>query len=537
MTKLHIKVAIFLLILTINYGSSTPPTKEKSSLISDGLDQTAGEFPLLELDLPTTTVTCEPIYGFLPCTMKLWGHLFLLVFYECLLFLSEKFISDGSILFFEMFGTHLFGARLFHIIRMFPRAILVLVSGVSASGEATQTMAEISMSLLAGSTIMMLTLIWGSVIAFGSYDLSETSSSNPENANTSIPSNANTKKPFSLTGHGVRTDTKARRSAIIMLMSMIPFLILALSKLVTSATAIRLAVLISLIITLSLLFSYCVSQTNLLHTLLSPNGSPDKHEIKEFFARIDKNCDSIISSAELRAFICEIQIEEFDLDKEDIEKKIMEELDDSEDSTINETEFISGLSIWLKKANNDENYHAQEENRLFQRRPKKRSTDKSWWNYTKAAFLITLGTTAIVLITNPLIQTLVNFSNSVHIPSFVVSYVVIPFALSVRLAFRAITSARYKIENALSQTISQIYGAVFMNNVVGLVMFLAIVYLRDISWGMTDEVLVVLIICTAMGLFATFTTKIHFWTSILVLLLYPISLLLLYVLTYGFVWS
>ena len=124
MTKLQFTVAILLLILTINYGSSRSII-EKSSLISDGMDQTS-KSSLLELDLPTTTVTCEPTYGFLPCTTKLWGQLFLLVVYEYLLSLSEQYISNGSNLFFQMFGTGIFGASLFHILGMFPKIILVL---------------------------------------------------------------------------------------------------------------------------------------------------------------------------------------------------------------------------------------------------------------------------------------------------------------------------------------------------------------------------------------------------------------------------
>ncbi|XVE88153.1 hypothetical protein DITRI_Ditri19aG0045300 [Diplodiscus trichospermus] len=260
MTKLHFTVAILLLILTINYGSSRP-IDEKSSLISDGMDQ-ASEFSLRELDFRTTTsMTCEPIYGFLPCTTKLWGQLFLLVVYQYLLFLSEKFILDGSILFFKMFGTRILGGHTFHILRMFPRVILVLVSGVTASEEATRTMATISMSLLAGSTILMLTLIWGCVMIRGNYDLSDTSS-NPNNANILTSSDAKKKKPFSLTGYGVRTDSKTREKAIIMLMSMIPFLILGISKLVTSATARRFVVLISLIIALALLLGNCIHESD-----------------------------------------------------------------------------------------------------------------------------------------------------------------------------------------------------------------------------------------------------------------------------------
>lgn len=125
MTKLQFTVAILLLILTINYGSSRS-IKEKSSLISDVMDQTRTS-SLRELRFPTTTtVTCEPTYGFLPCTTEVWGQLFMLVVYEYLLSLSEQYITSGSNLFFKMFGTGIFGASLFHILGMFPQLILVL---------------------------------------------------------------------------------------------------------------------------------------------------------------------------------------------------------------------------------------------------------------------------------------------------------------------------------------------------------------------------------------------------------------------------
>ncbi|XP_022715795.1 sodium/calcium exchanger NCL2-like [Durio zibethinus] len=573
MTKMQFTVAILLLILTINYGSSRS-IKEKSSLVSDGMGQTS-KSSVLELDLSTTTVTCEPTYGFLPCTTKVWGQLFLLVVYEYLLSLSEQFITSGSNLFFQMFGTGIFGASLFHILGIFPQIILVLVSGISASEETIQTMAKISMGLLAGSTIMMLTLIWGSVIAFGRYDLSDTSSSsnssNPDNADTSISSNAKSNKPFSLTGYGVRTDTETKNSAIIMLLSMVPFLILQLAKILRT----RVVVLISLIAMLALLLSYCIYQVfepwiqerrfeylmrkhiprNLLYKLLSPNGRADELEIKKLFQRIDKNNNSRISSTELRAFMLGIQIEEVGLDEEDFETKVMEQFGISDDSNINETDFVRGVSNWLNKEYNDANDRAAGEGRVFHFRAKKnnkekqsllpakkgnevrKGSDKPWWNYTKAAFLITLGTAITVLLADPLMTSVVEFSTSVNIPSFLVSYVVIPLALSVRQALEAITSAGQKTEKAVSLTFSELYGAVFMNNASGLVIFLGLVYIRDISWDVSAEVLVVLLICTAIGLLATFSNKIQLWTCILVYLLYPISLLLVYVLTNVLGWS
>ncbi|KAL4290128.1 hypothetical protein GQ457_14G009480 [Hibiscus cannabinus] len=551
MKKLQFTAAILLLILTISSGSGRSVIEEVG-LVSDGMDRTT-ESLLLEFRLPTTTtVTCEPTYGFLPCTTKLWGQLFLLVVYEYLLSLSKQFISGGSDLFFQMFGTGIFGASLFNVLGIFPQVILVLVNGVSASEETAQTNGTISMAILAGSTIMMLTLIWGSVIAFGSYDLSNTGTSSSPNAK-----NKNN-KPFSLTaGYGVRTDAETKYSATIMLLSVLPFLILQLAIIPSSAAATRAMVLISLLSSFGLLVSYCSYQVfepwiqnrrleylmrkyierNLLDRLVSPNGRPDEREIKRLFHKIDKNNNSYISSTELRAFILGLRIDEIGLDEQDFENKIMEEFDTSGDSNIKETEFIRGISAWLNKANNDVQDHLpQAERRLFRIRAKGKN-NQPWWNYIEAAFLVTLGTTATIMLSKPLVAALVGFSTSANVPSFLVSYVVVPLALHFRQGLKAISSARQKTEKAASLTFSEVYGAVFMNNVMGLGSFLVPIYIRDTSWGVSAEVVVVLLICTIMGVLATFRTKFQFWTCVLVYLLYPMSLLLLYVLTNVLGWS
>jgi hypothetical protein len=70
-------------------------------------------------------------------------------------------------------------------------ACLFEVTGVTATTDTIETMAAMGMGLLAGSTIMTLSLIWGSVVAFGSYDLSQPSTTSSDVQN---------KTPFSLTG-------------------------------------------------------------------------------------------------------------------------------------------------------------------------------------------------------------------------------------------------------------------------------------------------------------------------------------------------
>ncbi|KAK4858859.1 hypothetical protein QYF36_023071 [Acer negundo] len=537
---------VFLLVLIMIYhGSSSSRTHY--NLISDGMVQATIKSPIQELedDLGATSVTCEPIYGFLPCTTELWGQLFLVVVYEYLLSLSEQYISSGSNLFFEMFGTGIFGASLFHVLAIFPQLLLVLVSGVSGDSETVETIATMGMALLAGSTIFSLTITWGSVVAFGNYDLSLSQ----DTSSTSSNSDTNKNKPFTLTGYGVKTDAETKYTARIMLVSMIPFLLLQLAKVIHSSTGTRVIVLVSLIITLVFLITYWTYQIfepwiqnrrldyllnkhvqkKLLRSLLTSDNKPNISLIEVLFRKIDKNKDTYISNDELRALILGIQIEG-GLDEDDFDAKVMEVFDNSSDSHINENEFVTGLTGWLTN-----------QQKFFHRNSKKTSEGskkkESWWNYVKAGFLVSLGTAVTVLLTQPLMESLQELSTAVNIPSFFVSYVVIPLALSSRQALKTVTSARQKTENAVSLTFSEIYGGVFMNNMMGLVIFLTLVYIRNISWDVSAEVLIVLIICTAMGVFASFSTKFPFWTSIVAYLLYPISLLLLYIFTEVLGWS
>ena len=99
----------------------------------------------------------------------------------------------------------------------------------------------------------------------------------------------------------------------------------------------------------------------------------------------------------------------------------------------------------------------EEEIRLLAQKKESKGTDRAWLNYIKAAFLLILGTAITVLLAQPLMQTLQEFSTAVNIPSFLVSYVVIPLALNYRQTLRAITSSRQKTENAISLTFSEVY--------------------------------------------------------------------------------
>lgn len=76
----------------------------------------------------------------------------------------------------------------------------------------------------------------------------------------------------------------------------------------------------------------------------------------------------------------------------------------------------------------------------------------------------------------------------------------------------------------------QIYGTAFMNNILGLAVLLCLIYFRSITWSFSTEIVMVLAVSTVMGCLASFTTVFPVWTAILAYLLYPFSLILVYLL-------
>ncbi|XP_017222088.1 sodium/calcium exchanger NCL1-like [Daucus carota subsp. sativus] len=498
-------------------------------------------------------VTCEPAYGFLPCTTELPGLIFLIVVYQYLLSLGQKYVSDGSDLFFKTYGPGSFGDSLFHLIGTIPQVALIIVSRLSGNAQAQ---AGIGISILAGGAVTNLTLTWGIAAVLASYKFSDA----PATIDGSVP----LKKPPGLTGSGVLTDVDTSITARIMLISVVPLLILQLTNVVGSSSGSHLIVLITLIVTLLLLFSYSLYQIfqpwiqerrfkyltqkfvkDKLQVLLTNKGEPNIELIKQIFQGIDHNNDHVISPAELRTLIIGIKLEDDGFVRGDYADKVREAFDINNDTNINEDEFVNGLSQFLldaqKPGNQNDlkvpNASTEENQSLLVQGTSTTSVEDPWKNYLNAAYLILLGITISVLLAKPLIQSVVGVATAAKIPSFFIPYVVIPLTLASRSAGRTIASAKLKTPESISLLLSQIYGSVFMSNLISLTTFLTVVYIRDIPVAATAEFLVAIVICTVMGVFASFRTAFPLWTSYLVILMYPTSLVTLYVLTSVLGWS
>ncbi|CBI20223.3 unnamed protein product, partial [Vitis vinifera] len=489
------------------------------------------------------------------------------------MFLAATYLSSGSELLLEILGPGLVGGLIVPILGALPDAILILVSGLSGSTETAQSQVSVGMGLLAGSTVILLTIMWGSCVIVGKCDLQD-----------SVAKDLQDTKGFSLTGSGVSTDIWTSYAAIIMVISVIPFIIVQLPQVLHSTSARRLAVLIALIVSLILLITYCLYQVfqpwiqkrrlayakhkhvisgllkhlrmHTLGKLLTEEGEPNEEIIRKLFHSIDENHDGNLSKAELRPLIVGIQFEEIDLDRNEAVDKVMSDFDTSNDQFVDEGEFVKGISRWITEAKRYEGsgpdagpnsssildaFHRgtkREHNRLegYQSDEVVEAVENPKWITFKAVMMLLLGTLIAAVFADPLVDAVDNFSDATSIPTFFISFIALPLATSSE-AVSAIIFASRKKRRTTSLTFSVLYGAVTMNNVLCLSVFLALVYVRGLTWDFSSEVLVILIVCVVMGVFASFRTTFPLWTSFVALLLYPFSLALVYVLDYVLGWS
>lgn len=75
----------------------------------------------------------------------------------------------------------------------------------------------------------------------------------------------------------------------------------------------------------------------------------------------------------------------------------------------------------------------------------------------------------------------------------------------------------------------QLYHGVFMNNVLGFSVLLTVIYFRGLTWDFSGELLAVLMVCIIVGATTSFRSKFTLWSSFIAYLLYPLSLIFVYV--------
>ncbi|GKD72537.1 sodium/calcium exchanger NCL2-like protein [Tanacetum coccineum] len=261
--------------------------------------------------------------------------------------------------------------------------------------------------------------------------------------------------------------------------------------------------------------------------LLKEDGTQDESAIDSFFERIDSNEDESITPAELKNFIMREEIL-VDVEIADI---IMRHLDVDGDGGIDKYEFKAGVKKLLNSRNLHK--HSQESNgvndRYHRAEAKAKAVEK-----IKAITLLFVGIFILMALAEPLVESVRKFSESVDIEPFYVSFILVPLATNARTAMAAILAAKQKRHHTTSLTFSEIYHKVFMNNILGFLVLVSVIYFRGLKWHFSAEILVLIIVCIIMGLLASLRSKFPNWTLLISFPLYPLSLVVVYLVNDAF---
>ncbi|XP_054815685.1 sodium/calcium exchanger NCL2-like [Prosopis cineraria] len=681
-----------------------------NELVSDGVDDDDevqhNKTYLLSKGIESEPIyqECKQMYGFLPCSNNIFGHLFLILVYEYLLFHGESYLADGGQQIFKILGPGIFGASAFHILSALPESLILLVSGLLSSKEIAQEYAFTGVGLLAGSSILLLTVVWGTCVIIGAQQFNrDLNLRNFDDSNS-----ASTRLETFLTGHGITTDLETSYTARIMIFSVIPLIIMQIPSLFQFSSGPRsVTLIIALIITaifLLLYFTYQIFepwiqkrrleyvkrnhllvqilrhvekstleriltkhgspnvsairrlfremdqdgdsvvtpsevkqillksksnersinemeiedmmrvfdlnaddnritkdefvsgfikwleqtkfalnkqymsrkslkelyqvfepwienkrreqetkryviseilwhiQNDLVINLLTEDGKPDELAIRGLFDKIDSNKDNCISGSELRKLLTDINVAKSSIDVEEAASKFIEELDSDSDHVISEEEFISGLKKWLSSSSpspallsdsesqEDMVKMWEETNMVVEENQSKAVVDKSVWAWLKAIMYVVVGIAILSGLAEPLVESVRKFSDSAGINAFFISFILVPLATNAKIAISAIKEASHQKSRTTSLSISEIYGGVFMNNVLGFFAISVLIYARGITWEFSAEALVVALVCLVAGLAASFNSSFPIWSSFCAYLLYPFSLVLVFIL-------
>ncbi|MCD9645059.1 hypothetical protein HAX54_033712 [Datura stramonium] len=286
--------------------------------------------------------------------------------------------------------------------------------------------------------------------------------------------------------------------------------------------------------------------------LVKDDGSPNIERIKEIFHQYNFDGNNAITKPELEELIGSVKFGEVEINRDDYVKKVLRDFDRDGNDMIDENEFVHGMTKWLNEAIS-----------VTKCPDKKRAIDEydkiKWsevdkivyevekdgeinyklltWKFNKSVLHVLLGIAILTLCAKPLVISIEDLSDAMGMPSFLIPFVMVPLALNARMAIAAIFPASQKSSKTASLTFSEIYGGVTMNNIMGMATLLAVVCIKDLRWNYSAEVLIVLVVCSVIGLLALFSTTYPLWTCLLAFSLYPFSILLFYLLECVFGWT
>ena len=259
--------------------------------------------------------------------------------------------------------------------------------------------------------------------------------------------------------------------------------------------------------------------------------------VRSFFYRYDSDHSGTISVSELKILLQDLG----ESMKTTEVSQLLSEFDRNKDNELSFEEFCcfivnlvdrrtkGELATIVTESNEDEEEDEEEEipSDLVHLSPKQQQRRIIGRSFA----MMLAGTALVILFSDPIVDVLDNMAERVHIPNFYVSFILAPLISNASEIIASFAYAKRKTSKASTISISTLQGSAIMNNTVCLGVFLAIIFFRKLQWLFTAETITILFVEICILCLSLKTTQTYFH-AILLLCLYPLSILMVWILEF-----
>ncbi|KAJ6226458.1 sodium/calcium exchanger ncl [Anaeramoeba flamelloides] len=155
----------------------------------------------------------------------------------------------------------------------------------------------------------------------------------------------------------------------------------------------------------------------------------------------------------------------------------------------------------------------------------------------KATYHLLIGTASIILFCDALVVTITKLSARIGMSPYYIAFVVAPTASNSAELFTSVIFAKKKTKNTISLVFASLYGAVIMNNTFSLAVLCGLIYYKKLIWDFTAEVISLSVVNLLLGILAIRTTTVKVFHIFWIIPLYPLSILIVYILNRTLGWD
>jgi len=139
-----------------------------------------------------------------------------------------------------------------------------------------------------------------------------------------------------------------------------------------------------------------------------------------------------------------------------------------------------------------------------------------------------LGSALVLIFSDPTVDVLAEIGHRVDISPFYVSFVLAPMASNATELVAAYNYAKKRTIKSMTTSLSSLLGAGVMNNTFCLGIFLALIYCRNLAWEFSAETIAIVGVEVVIGAIVWGRRSLQLMHGVIILALYPISLLVVW---------